>query len=70
MMHAPPPLALVPGYKQVEAFGPEEEYEDDGFICRLRPWQCLAYACSDFLNIQTDCKLNHPFGWLYLRTPS
>lgn len=23
------PSSLCPGYKQVEAFGPEEEYEDD-----------------------------------------
>ena len=23
------PLSLCPGYKQVEAFGPEEEYEED-----------------------------------------
>ncbi len=29
MFMATAPSSLSPGYKQVEAFGPEEEYEDE-----------------------------------------
>ena len=27
------PTTLVPGYKQVDAFGPEDEYEGDEEVC-------------------------------------
>lgn len=65
-MNAPP--SLCPGYKQVEAFGPEEEYEDE---------EEVSYVVLDLGNVEPTLvptsstyrlivNLNHPLGWLFI----
>ena len=61
------PFSLCPGYKQVEAFGPDEEYEDE---------EEVSYVVLDLGNVEPTLvptsstyrlivSFNHPLGWLY-----
>jgi hypothetical protein len=65
------PVSLCPGYKQVETFGPEEEYEDEEEVSyvvldlgNVEP--TLVPTSSTYKLIVSSTIL---WGWLYLLSP-